>query len=203
MTDWLDFLYVIATAIGAYTWLILVLRLTGKRSLSKLNAFDFAITVAFGSALATVVIDENVGLLRGALVLAMLALLQYAVTKLSLASTFIRKVVRSRPTLLVREGRIYPDALSYERVTVDELAEAIRNNGFGSLGNVAAVVLETDGSFSVLSGEFESFDLVYDVRRIGEPSNEPMDERRRHRTDDGDVGSRRGTQATSKKAGKK
>ena len=176
---WMDLVTVAATAVGAYLWLIFVLRLTGKRSLSKLNAFDFAVTVAFGSALATVIISRDVGIFRGAVALAMLALLQYALTKLSLWSKFVRRTVRSTPTLLVRDGLVYEKALAYERVTVDEVAEAIRKSGQARLDGVGAVVLETDGSFSVVPASDKDFDLLYDVRVIGEPLKDPIRRRRR------------------------
>ena len=195
---WFQYLSVAAVAAAAYVWLILVLRVTGKRTLAKLNAFDFAITVAFGSALATIIIDENVGLLRGGLVLAMLALLQFAVTKASQWSDFIRKSVRSRPTLLVRNGKLYDEALTYERLTNDELAEIIRNNGFGRLADVGAVILETDGSFSVLGGRFEDFDLLYDVRTIGDASKEPMRERMREQSGSGGSGTQKRGKAPKK-----
>jgi uncharacterized membrane protein YcaP (DUF421 family) len=172
-TWWIEYAMVPAVAVGAYLWLIVVLRLSGKRSLSKLNAFDFAITVAFGSALATVIISPDTGLLRGALALAMLALLQYALTKLSIWSKLVREVVRSRPTLLVEDGKLFREALRYERVTLDEIAEAIRKEGHGRLDKVGAVVLETDGSFSVIERSANELDLLYDVRRIGAVSAHP------------------------------
>lgn len=175
---WMNLAAVPAVALGAYLWLIFVLRLTGKRSLSKLNAFDFAITVAFGSALATIILDRNIGLFRGAIALAMLALLQYVLTKLSLWSRFVRKTVRSTPTLLVSDGKLFEQAMSYERVTTDELAEAIRTSGHGRLDEIGAVILETDGSFSVIPTSEQEYDLLYDVRTIGEPSKEPIEHRR-------------------------
>ncbi len=172
-TWWIDYAMVPAVALGAYVWLIIVLRLSGKRSLAKLNAFDFSITVAFGSALATIMINPDIGLLRGGTVLAMLALLQFVVTKLSLWSDFVRDLVRSRPTLLVEDGKLFRQALHHERVTLDEIAEAIRKEGCGRLDQVGAVVLETDGSFSVIERSGEALDLLYDVRRFGQSSNHP------------------------------
>lgn len=179
MTPWsMDLVTVAATAVGAYLWLVFVLRLTGKRSLSKLNAFDFAVTVAFGSALATIIISRDVGIFRGAVALAMLALLQYVLTKLSLWSKWVRRTVRSRPTLLVRDGRLYQEALHHERLTVGEIAEAIRKEGQGRLEEVGAVVLETDGSFSVVPASDKELDLLYDVRVMGQPSKDPIQRRR-------------------------
>ena len=176
---WMDLVTVAATAVGAYLWLIFVLRVTGKRTLSKLNAFDFAVTVAFGSALATIIISRDFGIFRGGSALAMLALLQYALTKLSLWSKFVRRTVRSTPTLLVRDGMLYQDALKHERVTLDEIAEAIRKDGRGRLEAVGALILETDGSFSVIPASEKDFDLLYDVRVIGKPSTGAIESRQR------------------------
>lgn len=169
---WMDLMGVALTAVAAYFWLVFVLRLAGKRSLSKLNAFDFAVTVAFGSALATIIISRDVGMVRGGAALGMLALLQFGVSKLSLKSKLVRRSVRSSPTLLVRDGMVYTRALNHERITADEIAEAIRKSGQGRLDRVGAMVLETDGSFSVIPASRENLDLLYDVRVIGEPSKD-------------------------------
>lgn len=181
---WMDLVTVPAVALGAYLWLIFVLRLTGKRTLAKLNAFDWAVTVAFGSTLATIILDKQVGLLRGATALASLALVQFLVAKTSLWSKFIHKTVRSRPTLLASEEGVFEEALHSERLTLDELAEVIRNNGYGRMDEVGAVILETDGSFSVLGKSKKDFNLLYDVRRIGQPSANAWDERRQQYADD-------------------
>ena len=163
----MDITTVAGTALGAYLWLILVLRISGKRSLSKLNAFDFAVTVAFGSALSAVIINRDVGLLRGAAALTMLAFLQWSLSKLSLHWAWLRRLIRSEPTLLLENGRIDERAMHEERVTEDELAEAVRNHGFANFDQLTAVVLETDGSFSVIGNSDGPPDLLTNVRRPG------------------------------------
>lgn len=166
-TGWIGYASVVAVAIGAYIWIILVLRVSGKRSLAQLNAFDFVVTVALGSTLASVIVSGGTGLFQGGLAIATLVILQFAVSRLSLASDFVRKAVRARPTLLVEKGELLDCALRRERVTRHEIAEAIRKQGIGRLRDVSAVVLETDGSFSVLTGPAGDLDLLSDVRRIG------------------------------------
>ena len=168
----MDITTVVGSAVGAYLWLIVVLRVSGKRSLSKLNAFDFAFTVAFGSALATIIISRDIGLVRGATALAMLALLQWGLSKLSLHSAWLRRLVRSEPRLLLENGRIIRSAMHDERVTEDELAEAVRSHGFARFEQLAAVVLETDGSFSVIGKSDGPTDLIQQVRRGGVSAEE-------------------------------
>jgi uncharacterized membrane protein YcaP (DUF421 family) len=158
-------LRVILTSILAYGWLVLTLRFAGKRSLSKLNAFDLVVTVALGSTLATVLLSKDVALLEGALAFCMLALLQWLVSRLSVSSGRFSKLVRSQPRLLVENGNYREDALADERVTADEVDAAIRNAGVGRVEDVAAVVLETDGSMSVIRRGGEELSALRSVGR--------------------------------------
>lgn len=145
-----DLLRVILISAMAYASLVVVLRLAGKRSLSKLNAFDLVVTVALGSTLATVLLSKDIAFLEGALAFCMLAILQWLVSRLSISSHRFRRLVRSQPKLLVEDGCYRDQAMAAERVTADEVDAAIRGAGLGRIEDVAAVVLESDGSMSVI-----------------------------------------------------
>ncbi|TVQ15093.1 MAG: DUF421 domain-containing protein [Leptolyngbya sp. DLM2.Bin27] len=126
------------------------LRLSGKRTLSKWNAFDFVVTVAFGSILAMAVIDTDVSLWQGVLGLGLLVAWQFLLTWLSVRSRPIQQWLKGHPTLLLWQGELKPDAMRSERVTAGEIRAAVRSNGGSALEQVAAIVLETDGTFSVI-----------------------------------------------------
>jgi uncharacterized membrane protein YcaP (DUF421 family) len=134
----------------AYFALVLTLRVSGKRTLSKLNAFDLVVTVALGSTLATVLISKDVALAEGLLALALLVLLQFVLTWLSVRWPRVQELVRSEPTLLLYQGRFLDDAMRQERMTREEISAALRGSGVSKPENVAAVVLESDGSVSVV-----------------------------------------------------
>jgi uncharacterized membrane protein YcaP (DUF421 family) len=135
----------------AYLALVFVLRIAGKRTLSQLNAFDYVVTVALGSTLATAVLSKDVAFWEGALAFVMLALLQFVIAWISLRWRWMERIVKARPSVLLRDGRFDDDALRRERVTRDEVRAAVRGHGIGDLAAVAAVVLETDGKFSVVA----------------------------------------------------
>ncbi|WP_211234954.1 hypothetical protein, partial [Azohydromonas australica] len=97
--------------------LVLLLRVTGKRTLSKLNAFDLIVTVALGSTLATVLLSKDVALAEGLTALALLVLLQGALTWLSVRSPRVSRLVKAEPSLLFLEGRFLQGAMKRERVT--------------------------------------------------------------------------------------
>lgn len=147
-----------------YAALILFLRMAGKRSLASLNAFDMAVTVALGSLLASTAASAQIPLVEGMLAIAVLLALQWIVTRMSVASDSIRDLVRSTPRYLVRDGRFCIEAAEEERVTRAEVEEAMRKNGVGRFDRVAALVLETDGSFSVITRGDEPLDAVSEVR---------------------------------------
>ena len=115
-----------------------------------MNAFDLVVTVALGSTLATVLLTQDVALVEGITAFALLILLRYAITWLSVWSDWVRRLVKAEPRLLLHDGRFLPEAMRRERVTEDEIRSAVRAQGVASLGAVSGVVLETDGSFSVV-----------------------------------------------------
>lgn len=147
---WSDLLRILVVGLCAYSGLVLILRTTGKRTLSKMNAFDFVVTVALGSTLASAVLSSDVSVSEALLAFALLCGLQFAITFLSVRSRRFQQLIKSEPALLAWQGALLPDALRRERVTEDEVLAALRAGGKATLSSAYAVVLETDGSFSVL-----------------------------------------------------
>lgn len=158
-------LRVIIISVLAYAGLILALRIAGKRALAKLNAFDLVVTVALGSTLATVLLTKDVALLEGLLAFSMLMALQWTVARLSVRSSRFSNLVRSEPRLLMENGAYLRDAMRDERVTSSEVQAAVRAAGLGRLDAVGAVVLETDGSMSVIPASDKSLTILDGVRR--------------------------------------
>lgn len=147
---WQGLVRVVVVGGAGYVALILLLRISGKRTLAKLNAFDFVVTVALGSTLATVLLSKDVALAEGLLAFALLAGLQYAVAWLSVRSPRFSGLVKSEPSLLLHRGRFLEGAMRRQRVTRDEVVSALRSSGLARPEDAAAVVLETDGSLSVV-----------------------------------------------------
>ncbi|MFZ5783737.1 MAG: DUF421 domain-containing protein [Pseudomonadota bacterium] len=133
----------------AYCALVLFLRISGKRTLAKLNAFDLVVTVALGSTLSAVLLQESIALAEGATALGLLIALQFVVTYLSVRSRSFAKMVRSEPALLARAGSFCDAAMTRERVTQDEALSAVRSAGGHRIDDVETLILESDGTISV------------------------------------------------------
>jgi uncharacterized membrane protein YcaP (DUF421 family) len=155
---WSGLLRVVVVGPLAYLALILFLRISGKRTLTKLNAFDLVVTVALGSTLSSIVLTKSVALLEGVLALATLIGLQYLITWSSVRSSSIK-------ALVAHKGGLVEGAMRRQRMTWDDVLAALRSEGLDDLSQAAAVVLETDGSISVLKTLSERGDGLTGVRR--------------------------------------
>lgn len=150
--SWDGLLRVLVVGVLAYTLLVAIVRVSGKRALARMNAFDLIVTVALGSVLATVVLSKDVALVEGAATFGMLIGLQFVVSWLSVRSAAVRRMVKAEPTLLARRGELLTGAMRRERVTEGEVLAAVRAEGLASLDETEGVVLETDGTISVIAG---------------------------------------------------
>ena len=145
-----DVIRIVLVGVSAYAALVAILRLSGKRTLSKLNAFDFIVTVALGSLLATILLSTSVSFVDGVVALCLLVALQAVVALVSVRVPVIERLVKSEPALLVVHGVMQEGTLRSQRVSAEEVRQAVRSSGQGGLEQVAAVVLETDGRLSII-----------------------------------------------------
>jgi uncharacterized membrane protein YcaP (DUF421 family) len=153
----------------AYAGLVAMLRVSGNRTLAKMNAFDLVVTVALGSTLATVLLSSEVALAEGLTAFAVLIALQFVVAWLAARSTWVDRLVKTEPNLLAHEGELLHRAMRRARVTAEEVRSAVRQQGLGDLAQVQAVVLETDGSFAVIpKAQAGSGAVVEGVPRVDE-----------------------------------
>lgn len=150
-SGWENLFHVLVVGTLAYTGLVFFLRLSGKRTLASMNAFDFIVSVAFGSTLASTMLPSKPALTDGLLALGLLVLLQYIVAWFEIRFPSFHRVVTSRPAMVFFRGEFLKKQMKRERIEEGDVLAIIRNKGITDLERVEAVVLETDGSFSVLT----------------------------------------------------
>lgn len=154
MDEWFKFsmdgfMSIIVTAVGMYLAVILFTRLFGKRSFSKMSSFDFAITVALGSIVATAVLSKSVSLRDGITGLAILYALQL-ITAFLRRYSVVSSITDNRPLFLMKEQTILYHNLKKARVTESDLRAKLREANVLQLSQVRAVIFETTGDIAVL-----------------------------------------------------
>jgi uncharacterized membrane protein YcaP (DUF421 family) len=129
--------------------LFTMLRISGKRTLSELNVFDFVFVVCIGSVFAATIIEKDVTLVEGIVALGILIVIQVFLAKLAAYSKIAERIINGRPTRLLTDGKYLHNAMRKQRVTEEEVRAAIRAEGVTRVEDVDAVVLENDGSLTV------------------------------------------------------
>ncbi len=143
-------LRVLVVGVLAYAAIVLLLRITGSRTLSKMNAFDFIVTIALGSTLSSVLLNKQIALAEGVLGFVVLIGLQFAVTWTSVRWPWARRAITASPRLVLHRGQFLHDAMRRARVTEEEVLAAARDRGIADRADLLAVILESDGSFSAI-----------------------------------------------------
>lgn len=148
--NWDSFVRTVVITVLAYIGMVFFLRVSGKRTLSKMNAFDFVITVALGSTLAAVCLNKNIALFDGMTVFFLLIFFQFILTWLSVRNKKIKNLITSSPSVLVYNGEIMEEVMKKERLTMDELKMAARSQGIEDISNVDILILETTGDITII-----------------------------------------------------
>ena len=148
--NWMEIGRIFLLGIMAYIFLIILLRVAGKRSLAQLNAFDLVITVSIGSVLATIMLDNKISIFDGIAALFVLIALQWIFSFSSKKSNRFDDVVTSDPALLFYNGNFFDKTMEKERIRKDEIIQAVRLESNLSMEEVRAVVLEPNGELSIL-----------------------------------------------------
>ncbi|MCX2476529.1 DUF421 domain-containing protein [Pedobacter sp. MC2016-05] len=147
--DWPAVFHIIICAVISYIVLFIFIRISGKRTLAKLNAFDFVVTVTLGSTLSSMIL-KKVPLVEGFVALITIIALQYLLAFLAKNSSKMEDMINSTPTLLFYNGKFILPAMKKEVITEEEIYSEIRKYRLESLEDVQAVVMELNGTFTVV-----------------------------------------------------
>lgn len=150
-----DYLLIVGSTAVIYIFIILFLRLFGKKELAQLSVFDLVFVLLISNAVQNAMVGDNTTLWGGLTAAGTLFLLNYGIKYLLYNFPKLGYVVQGKEVLLVYKGKIKNDNLRKTRLTVEELEEAMREHGVSEIRKVDLAMLEVDGNISILSDEFK------------------------------------------------
>ena len=157
-----------ACAVGVYIAIIVYTRISGKRSFSKMSSVDFAMTIAIGSIIASVILTPSVSLIEGLIALGAVYLLQMFTSILRLFDP-VAKLIDNKPLLLMDGSTILKGNMKKARVTLGDLRSKLREANVIDDSQIKAVIFETTGDIAVLHSDKEDMSIqswiVEDVKR--------------------------------------
>lgn len=140
----------VARSLLVFAFLVVALRLGGKRELAQINVLDLAVLLLVSNALQNALIGPDNSLLGGVIGASVLFAANGLFVRLTFRSARARRLLEGRPLVLLRDGLPVREALRREAITVEELRAAALERGFDELGDVELVVLETNGHLAVM-----------------------------------------------------
>lgn len=136
-----------------YFVILIGFRLTGKRQVGQMAPFDLALLLLIANAVQNAMTGPDTSLSGGIVAAVTLLIANTLVSRVAWQHRRVRKWVEGTPRLLIHKGRIVVENLQREKVTIDELHEALREHGIASVSDVGLAVLEVDGTISILKND--------------------------------------------------
>lgn len=134
-----------------YAFLVISLRLSGKRELVQLNPFDLVVLLTLSNTVQNAIIGDDNSVSGGIIGASSLLVVNYLVVRFLYDHRKLDQLVEGRADVLIQDGKVQTRRLKKELITVPQLEAAARKQGFGSLSDVQDCVLEPGGTLSFLA----------------------------------------------------
>jgi uncharacterized membrane protein YcaP (DUF421 family) len=164
----------IVRPILVYLFLVVGLRLAGKRELAQLNAFDLVVLLTLSNTVQNAIIGPDNSLLGGLIGATTLLVFNYLIVRFVFAHPGVEKYIEGNADLLMRGGKLLEDRLRAEGVTLGELEAAARRQGFASLGEVDKAILEANGGVTFVARKPRAYEARHQdlMKRLDEIQTE-------------------------------
>ena len=146
-----NYIRIIISSVAVYFFIILAIRLFGKKELAQLSVYDLVFILLISNAVQNAMVGPDSTLLGGLVAAASLFVVNYVLKLLQFRFPRFGKAIQGEAVMLIFKGKVLSSHLKQARITEDELMEAIREHGSASVSEVDLAVLEVDGNISVLS----------------------------------------------------
>lgn len=145
----MDLLEVAGGSAALYILIVICLRLLGKKGLAELSLGDLVLIILIGEAMGSLIPQEN-AFLSAVTCIVTLTVMNYLILNVAYKSKFLRKFLEGSPVVIIKNGRIMQQKMKEEKLTRDELDEALREKGVKNIKDVEIAVLETDGGINIV-----------------------------------------------------
>lgn len=137
-------------AVVFYAYMVLLLRISGKRTTMQMTTFDFVSTVAMATIIGSTILQGTITLIEGVVAVTALVGMQWVAGQLSARSAGIRHLITSKPSILYQNGEFLEENLAAERVSREQIMQKVRAAGHASTASIHAIVMESAGTISIV-----------------------------------------------------
>jgi uncharacterized membrane protein YcaP (DUF421 family) len=144
---------IIIRSVSVYLFMVIALRIFGKKELSQLNTADVILILLISNSVQNAMVGSNTSLYGGIVAAFALFVINYIFKKIMLKSKFIKNLVQDKPEILVHNGKIDFKTIAKLGISNEELEEAMREHGVEYFKDIKLAMFEIDGNISIISGD--------------------------------------------------
>jgi uncharacterized membrane protein YcaP (DUF421 family) len=146
---------IVFSSVSVYLFIIIAIRLFGKKELAQLSVFDLVFILLISNAVQNAMVGSDSSLTGGLIAAGSLFIVNYLFKYAAYKFPKFGKIVEGGPLMLIYHGKLKRDNMIKAKLSLDEIEEAVREHGVSSIDEVDLAVLEMDGNISILSNEFK------------------------------------------------
>lgn len=147
------YLDIVIRSAAVYFFMVIALRIFGKKELSQLNTFDVILILLISNSVQNAMVGPDTSLWGGLAAATVLFVINFALKKVMFKSRFLNDILADKPEILLHSGKPDFKALARLDISDDELKEAMREHGVEHYSDVKLAMLEPDGNISIISGD--------------------------------------------------
>lgn len=158
-----------------YIFVLIVMRLMGKREIGQLQPFELAIAIMIADLASIPMTDSGIPISNGIISILGLLVMHLVISMINIKSIKAREIICGKPSILIYRGKIDEKSLKKERFTINELQERLRGNNVVNLGDVEYAILETNGQVTVIQKPEKRTTIPEDFNIVPEYEGIPYD----------------------------
>lgn len=160
-----EYLAIVLRSTAVYLFMVIAIRLTGRKELSQLNTSDVVLILLISNAVQNAMVGQDTSLWGGLVAAGALFILNLMLKKFVFRNKRLRELILQKPEILVHDGKMDPDAMRRLDISTDELLEAMREHGTDSFREVKLAMFEMDGSISIITDDGDLKRTFYKRKR--------------------------------------
>ena len=148
-----EILNIVLRSTAVYLFMVIAIRLTGRKELSQLNTSDVVLILLISNSVQNAMVGPDTSLLGGVIAASSLFILNFVLKKFIFKNKKLRELFLQKPVILVHDGKVDVDVLKKLDIDQEELEEAMREHGVEQISEVKLAIFEIDGNISIISGD--------------------------------------------------
>ena len=170
-----EYLLIVLKTVLFLAFIMLIMKIMGKRELGQLNAFDIIVFFMISEIFSLSIDDSGANVFKTLLPITVIFIIQIIISFIVLKSNKLRKIIEENPSFIIKDGIIDQEKMKKLRYNIDDLMQQIRSDGIDSISQIKFAILESNGNLSVIENGKENSKIPFPLIKDGEVDSKVLE----------------------------